>query len=201
MATGLQMEGIYFTADGLKGCPTHAASLGEIVTAFSLIEGVVGGIYGMLRHQNIDQGVEELQKLSTNAKRVNAVRKEIGINALLSDDASHDELMKRVLNYAEKRNKIAHGVWGSRLGQQDFVYCLPVKKFINFMARAVSAGTSGKPLELMEELKAHVEIYDLAALAALKLDGENLLTEVFVLFNKLAQKNAKSDGWLEEPMN
>src|SRR3546814_20398330 len=67
----------------------------EIVTSFSLIEGVIGGIYGMLRHQTIEQGIESLQALSMNAKRVQAVRNEIAANSLLSVDQTHDDLMKQ----------------------------------------------------------------------------------------------------------
>src|SRR3546814_19127627 len=102
-------------------------ALGEIVTSFSLIEGVIGGIYGMLRHQTIEQGIESLQALSTNAKRVQAVRNEIAANSLLSVDQTHDDLIKQVLSYAEKRNKIAQGIWGAHPAHQDHISRTPVK--------------------------------------------------------------------------
>lgn len=104
MPVGFQMDGINFTSDGLKDFPTHAAVLGEVVAAFSLIEGVVGGIYGMLRHQTIEQGIDELQALSTNAKRVQAVRQAIAGHSLLSADPKHDELMKQVLSTQQDRS-------------------------------------------------------------------------------------------------
>src|SRR3546814_2826761 len=82
----------------------------------------------MLRHQTIEQGIESLQALSTNAKRVQAVRNEIAANSLLSVDQTHDDLMKQVLSYAEKRNKIAHGLWGAHPAHTDLIYRLPVKR-------------------------------------------------------------------------
>src|SRR3546814_13839340 len=83
------------------------------------------GIYGMLRHQTFEQGIESLQALSTNAKRVQAVRNEIAANSLLSVDKTHDDLMKQVLSYAEKRNKIAHGILGAHPAHTDLIYTLP----------------------------------------------------------------------------
>src|SRR3546814_9310845 len=132
-------------------------ALGEIVTSFSLIEGFIGGIYGMLRHQTIEQGIESLQALSTNAKRVQAVRNEIAANSLLSVDQTHDDLMKQVLSYAEKRNKIAHGIWGAHPAHTDLIYRLPVKKWINFIAASVRSGTNGTMIDDIDALTAHLE--------------------------------------------
>lgn len=199
MPKGFEIDGFSFTSEGLKALPAHAALLGEIVTAFSLIEGVIGGIFGMLRHQTIDQGIEELQALSTNAKRVQAVRQEIAANASLKADPLHDILMKKVLSYAEKRNKIAHGLWGGHADQPNVVYRLPVKKWINFIAGVVRSGTDGTSIEKANELKTHLEAYDLSALESLKFEGDELLGEVFKLFNKLALINAREDGWVSSP--
>src|SRR3546814_16421393 len=106
MPVGFQMDGINFTLDGLKAFPAHAAALGEIVTSFSLIEGVIGGIYGMLRHQTIEQGIESLQALSTNAKRVQAVRNAIAANSLLSVAPTQADLMNQITSYAQQLHKI-----------------------------------------------------------------------------------------------
>src|SRR3546814_1385146 len=105
------------------------------------------GIYGMLRHQTFEQGIESLQALSTHAKRVQAVRNEIAANSLLSVDQTHDDLMKQVLSYAEKRNKIAHGLWGAHPAHTDLIYRLPVKKWINLIAASVRSGTNGTMID------------------------------------------------------
>jgi hypothetical protein len=200
MPVGFEMDGISFTSDGLKGMSSHAAVLGQVVTAFSLIEGVVGGIYGMLRHQTIEQGIEELQALPTNARRVQAVRQAMTNCPSLAADPSHDDLMKNVLSYSERRNRIAHGLWGVHPNQQDVLYRLPVKKWINYIATVVSSGTDGTSNAKIDELKTYLETYNLAELSSLKTDGDNLLVEVLKLFNALALSNAKGDGWVESPL-
>jgi len=198
MTIGFMMDDIYFSADGLQHLPSHAALIGEIITSFSLIEGVVGGIYGMLRHQEIDQALDDLNKLSSNHARVQAVRKLIGDHAELSKDAGNDALMKRVLDYAELRNKVAHGVWGALRTDDKVAYRLPLKRWISTVAVIISAGTSGTFMDKIDALKAEMESYDLSALVNLKSEGEKLLADVFFLFNKVAKENAKADFWQEK---
>lgn len=71
-----------------------------------------------------------------------------------------------------------------------------MKKWINYIATSVHAGTNGTFIEKIDELKTHLETYDIAALASLKADGDNLLVAVFKLFNALALTNATAD-WLD----
>lgn len=197
MPVGFKLDDIEFSTNGLEKIPKHAALIGEIVTSFSLIEGVVGGIYGMLKHQQIEQATEELKQLSSNHARVQAVRKLIAQSSLLSKDSSSDDLMKQVLGYAERRNKIAHGLWGAIPTDDGVAYRLPLKPWISTIAGIVSAGTSGTFLENIDRLKDEMESYGVAELADLKKDGEALLTRVFALFNSLAIANAKADQWVE----
>src|SRR3546814_12324192 len=91
MPAGFQMDGINSTLDRLKAFSAHAAALGEIVTSFSLIEGVIGGVYGMLSDQTIEQGIQSLEAPSTNANRSQAFRNEISLNSLLSSDQAQEE--------------------------------------------------------------------------------------------------------------
>src|SRR3546814_8141302 len=83
MPVGFQMDGINFTLDGLKAFPAHAAALGEIVTSFSLIEGVIGGIYRSEAHTS------ELQSLMRNSYAVFCLKKQI---------QSYDVLPKSTIN-------------------------------------------------------------------------------------------------------
>lgn len=195
MPVGFKLDEIEFTPDALLQHPKYAALLGEIVTSFSLLEGTVGGIYGLLLHQDIETAIECLKALSTNSKRVEAVRKEMAKNAELCGDPKNDELMKSILQFAEKRNQIAHGVWGSDPNTVDLIHLLPVKKWINFVASLVAHGTEGNAIEQIDELKAHIEEYDLSALQYLKSEGSALLEAAMLLFNQLAINAAKSDGW------
>lgn len=195
MATGFAMEGIEYTVDGLSTLPAHAALIGEIVATFSLIEGTVGGIYGMLRHESIESALEELKDLSNNSRRVAKVRKLISDHALLAADPRNDELMKSILDYAERRNKIVHGLWGSRPGDSETAYSLPLKKWIPFNATLVSSGTDGTTFQRIEELRRAVDTYNLATLSSLKMTGNTLLLRALELFNSLAKTNARMDRW------
>ncbi len=197
MPIGFKLDNIEFSTSGLQNIPRHAALLGEIVTSFSLIEGVVGVIYGMLKHQQIEQSIEELKQLPSNHARVQAVRKLIAQSSVLSRDSSSDDLMKQVLGYAERRNKVAHGLWGATPSDSDVAYRLPLKPWISTIARIVSTSTSGTFLENIDRLKDEMESYGVAELADLKQEGEALLTKVFALFNSLAMANAKADKWVE----
>lgn len=195
----MRIDGITFSPSSLDERPAEAALLGQIVTTFSLIEGLVGGIYGMLRHQDIGEALDELKDLPTNARRVQAVRNELAKNPLTAKDSQHDDLLKSVLNYAVRRNKIAHGLWGTNPDNQDHVYRIPVKKWINWLAALISSGTDGTFVEKVDMLKAEIETYDIQIIKQLKIDGEALLIEVGNLFNQLAAVNAEADGWQKVP--
>src|SRR3546814_16995848 len=75
----------------------------------------------------------------------------------------------------------------------------PVKKWINFIAASVRSGTNGTMIDDIDALKAHLVEYDLATLAALKTEGDELLVAVFKLFNALGLVAAKAEGWIETP--
>lgn len=198
VAMGFEMNGIEFSPETLTTFPQHAALLGEIVTSFSLVEGAVGGIYGLLRHQDIEAAIQDLSNLSTNSKRVQAVRTELAKHPTLSQDSANDDLMKSILKYAEERNKVAHGVWGRHPNRSDIVYRLPVKKWINFVASIVDAGTAGKSIEKVTELASHIEEYSIAALKTLKSEGAMMLEGTLNLLNFLAREAAIADGWIED---
>lgn len=200
MPIGFQLEDIEFSSNGLQKIPKHAALIGEIVTSFSLIEGVVGGIYGMLKHQQVDEAFEELKQLPSNHARVQAVRKLIAQHPGLSRDPGNDDLMKAVLSYAERRNKIAHGLWGVTTSDSGVAYRLPLKPWINTMAGFVSARSSGALLKNLDRIKEEMQSYGLPALIELKREGEALLTKVFALFNSLAVANARADKIVQSPL-
>ena len=195
MTVGFSLDNIEFSPDTLRKLPNHSALLGQIVTSFSLIEGVVGGIYGMLRHQDIEAAVQHLKDLRTNAMRVHAVKKEIENDATLSLVPANAELMDAILRYAEKRNKVAHGIWGYDADKPDMAFRLPVKKWINFVAKIVASGTAGNSDEQIDELKSELEEYSLDMLQSLKTEGTAILQAVLELFNSLAMKAARSDDW------
>src|SRR3546814_14383066 len=83
-----------------------------------------------------------------------------------------------------------------RPAHTDLIVRLPVKKWIHFIAASVRSGTNGTMIDDIDALKAHLEEYDLATLAALKTEGDELLVAVFKLFNALGLVAAKAEGWI-----
>lgn len=191
---GLASE-IKFADDSLQSLPRHSALIAQIVSGFSLIEGVIGGIYGALRHKEIDEALDELDNLSTNHRRVQACRKEIAANPLLASNPAHDWLMLRVLDYAERRNKVAHGLWGVGTSNSRNAYWLPSKRWASYLAAQLKYGIEGTYLEEAEKIRKMTEVYTLEDLSSLKAEGDGLLEEVFKLYSSLGVANAVADGW------
>ena len=104
MDIGFEIDGIKFHITSLENHPQHAASLARIFTNFSLIEGAIGGIYGLLNPQKYLVAVEELNNLETNAKRAEAVRKMIKSELSGEEAANLENLLKRASAHAEGRN-------------------------------------------------------------------------------------------------
>lgn len=195
MPYGFEIDEIAFSPDSLSSHTAHASVLGRIVSSFSLIEGVIGGIYGLLKHKDIDEALEELKQLSSNSKRVQAVREAIRLEPQHPMAAKLEDLMKRALSYAEQRNKIAHGLWGTKAGSIDIVHRIPVKKWIVFLAPLISKGTSGTATQSADALASTIEEYSLNDLISLEDDGNLLLKEVMTAFIELGRSAATTDGW------
>jgi len=127
---GLSLGEVDFTSEILNEYPEHAAVVGRIVTSFSLIEGVVGAIYGLVKHEAIEDALKGLKKMRGNRDRVVAVQKALEHSPPSAHAAETALMLDKVLKYAERRNKIAHGLWGRKTGEPDTLYHLPVKKVI-----------------------------------------------------------------------
>lgn len=195
MAIGFQLDEIEFSNETLNKAHAGAHEVAQIVTTFALIEGVVGGIYGLLKHHDIDTALSELGEIPSNFKRVTAVRNII--EPTLTGEAAKeaDEIMKAVLKFAEKRNKVAHGVWGVKDGDPTILFRLPLKTYMKYVAGAVASGTKGDFMDRIDLLRAAVEPYRVDQLAQLRAEGEALLAPVHTLYNALGVIAAKSDGW------
>lgn len=197
----LVQRGIKFNESALDSHPAHSALLGEIVTSFSMIESMIGGVYGMLRHETIEEGIEQLALMRSNNVRVEAVRKLLAESDKLPSEFLGDKLMLEILSYAEKRNKIAHGIWGTNVEKADECYRIPVKKFIPYLASIVRSGTDGTSMEKLKLLESYIETYTIASLKQIKAQGDELLTFTFKLFNTLALLAARDEGWTSDGSN
>jgi hypothetical protein len=129
MPIGIEIDGIAFSEVGLVDRPTHAAILGRIFTSWSLIEGSVTALLGLMMHDDHRAALAILETFKNNRSRVEAVKR-IGKGvldaSLLSD---FNELMNDVLAYATERNSIAHGLWGARKDELGIVYRMPMSAF------------------------------------------------------------------------
>lgn len=191
MERGFEIDGIKFTPTSLAGHPTHAALLATIFTSFSLTEGAIGGIYGLLKHQDYAVAIEELKALGSNAKRTEAVRSLIKTALPAAEAVPLEALMKRVLAYAPARNKIAHGIWGAHPDKPDELYRLPVKQWITFLASMVPNRADAS--DIIDELNEHMEAYGLNDLQAVASEGEKLLEDLILAFTGLAGRAAQVD--------
>lgn len=129
MPIGMEFEGITFSELALADRPIHAATLGRIFTSWSLIEASVASLLGLMMHNDHRAALALLASFKTNSARINAVRKtgkEV-LEASLFED--FEKVMKDVLSYAEERNSIAHGVWGSCKAEPEIVYRMSIESF------------------------------------------------------------------------
>lgn len=190
MAAGIIIDGLHVHQDALKGHPDHAAALGRICTTWSLIEGTIGGILGILMRADPMAAVALLERFSNNRSRVEAVRK-VAEATLTGDDAEKfDELMERVLKYAEKRNAIAHGLWGVVPQDKENIYRLPVKSYANF---ATLIAHQIDPLAQADKLSAERKPYSLAALQELEGEGAALMEAIMADFTRRVKERSDAE--------
>jgi len=110
------IDGIEFGQGALLNRPQHAAILGRIFTSWSMIEGLMASLLGLLMHADDRAALAILETFRTNQSRVQAVRK-VAKRMLPPDKYDDfDALTNLVLNYAKERNLIAHSVWGAYIG-------------------------------------------------------------------------------------
>lgn len=194
MPVGFQIDDLQFTSESLRAFPEEAAAIGRIVTTFSLIEGIVGGIYGLLTHQDIESAIVELKGLPTNARRVQAVRR-LAAEVLEADRRqSVSDVLDRVLLYAERRNAITHGVWGTEHGNAEDLHRLDVKKWIPFLAGMIPAVANGLQEETFDTLRGQIHVFNQNTLLETEADGEALLTDIARVFTDLAAVVAQERG-------
>lgn len=195
MPWGLRLDDVEFTTETLDEHPEHAAVVGRIVTSFSLIEGIVGAVYGFVKHEAIEDALKELKRMRGNRERVAAIQKTLEQNPSSAHAMKTTLMLERVLKYAEQRNKVAHGLWGRKTSKPDVLYHLPLKKVILFAAPLIANGTAGKPVKGVKMLAAAISHYTLADLQAVEEEGKETLAEVFDCFNMIGKAAAIADGW------
>jgi len=119
-----------------------------------------------------------LSTFRTNNSRVQAVKKVAKATLPASEYDPFQLLMKRVLSYAERRNEIAHGLWGVKEEDVANVYRLPLTALSDFALIAVSAYKSGAIAKVVGELEAQMRPFSLHDLEHIENDGEDLLGAV-----------------------
>jgi hypothetical protein len=177
MAVGLKIEGVSFDVDALKARPEHAAVLGRVFTSWSLIEGTIAGLLGLMMHADERAALAILQTFRTNNARVDAVRK-VGAEMLSEEHkADFDSLMKAVTKYATERNAIAHNLWGMAESEPDLVYRLPMSAISGLVVRAPTM-TPDQIDAWVSPIKAQMKSFTLADLEQLEQQGQQVLHRV-----------------------
>ena len=178
MPVGITVEDIVFSELALVDRPDHAAVLGRIFTSWSLIEGCITAILGLMMHTNHLAALALLESFKTNNSRVNAVRK-IGakmLDASLTHD--FDKLMGDVLSYARERNNIAHGLWGAHKANPDLVYRMPMAAMSKFAIESPGNINNHNVDAIMEAFKNDIQEFTLNDLEELEKRGRLILQRV-----------------------
>lgn len=177
MSPGLQIENITFKAESLRDRPEHAAVLGRIFTSWSLIEGAIAGLLGLMMNADQRAALAVLQTFRTNSSRVGAVRK-VGAEILDSNlRADFDDMMKEVLSYAEERNAIAHNLWGVSDTEPSYVYRIPMAALSGIAVRAPSMDYDAM-MAHVTPIKDDMKRFTVEDLEAIERKGEDVLKRV-----------------------
>ena len=185
MGYGIEVDGHKFCAKSLGERPRHAEVLGRIFTNWSLIEAHIGGLLGVLMHAEPKAGIAILSTFGSNYERVKATRKIAGAILKKEESADFDLLMKRVLKYAEKRNKFAHGIWGYRVDDEEHVFRLPstALEYFPLLMNVWNGHTGGSPnnidsKQIVDQLLDGMEKFDVGSLESVEEVGTIILDDV-----------------------
>lgn len=198
MNPGLQIEDIEFKGESLKSRPEHAAVLGRIFTSWSLIEGAIAGLLGLMMNADQRAALAILQTFRTNSSRVGAVRK---VGAEILDPklrADFDDMMKEVLSYAEERNAIAHNLWGVNDKEPSYVYRIPMTALSGIAVRAPSMDHDAMMAHI-GPLKDSMKRFTVEDLEAIERRGEGVLIRVVKelagnMYNQALSKHGPSSA-------
>ncbi|PVX35030.1 hypothetical protein [Janthinobacterium sp. 78] len=175
MPVGLDVDGIIFSEVALVDRPSHAAALGRIFTSWSLIEASIASLLGLMMHTDHNAALALLGTFKSNSARIDAIRK-TGKQLL---DASlfkeFDDVMKDVLSYAEERNAIAHGVWGSCKEKPEIVYRMPMNNFTRFLLETANS-SADEILGKLESFKTSFTTFTLDNLERIEQQGRDVLS-------------------------
>lgn len=189
MSIGLQIEGVSFDVDALKARPQHAAVLGRIFTSWSLIEGTIAALLGLMMHADERAALAVLQTFHNNHARVDAVRK-VGAEMLAEEfKGDFDNLMKEVLNYATERNAIAHHLWGVCDDKPALVYRIPMSAVCGIVVKSPAMDVK-KINEYLDLIKAKMDTFTLAELEQIEQQGQDILRRVMSETTKKAFNQA-----------
>ena len=177
MPIGITIDGIAFSELALVDRPVHAAILGRIFTSWSLIEGSITGLLGLMLHDDHRAAIAILETFKTNNSRVEAVKR-IG-KEILEASLFHDfeQLMKDVLSYAKKRNDIAHSLWGSHEDMHEIVYRMSMPTFSRFIVE-IPTKTDHDTDAILSSFKNHIKALTVDDLERIENEGRDLLLRV-----------------------
>lgn len=177
MPAVVKISDIDFSGQALIERPEHAAVLGRIFTSWSLIEGTVAGLLGLMMHADARAAVAILSTFRSNSSRVNAVKK-VGKEMLdPSAREAFNALMKEVLDYAEERNAIAHNLWGVKEGEPDLIYRMPMATYSNFVVRLPHT-TDFDVQKIIDDFESNMTAFTVAGLEELEQRGMDVHDKV-----------------------
>lgn len=187
MPVGIQIDGVEFSEVALKTRPEHAAVLGRIFTSWSLIEVTVSSLLGLMMHAEPRAAVALLSQFNANWQRVKAVRKVAKEMLPDEDKAGFDALMKDVLSHAEKRNEVAHGLWGAHPDRPELVYRMAMSAFSEFAVTAPHEATVDAEA-VVHSFNSRMQAFTIEELVSIEEEGAGILRRVMLEATGRAEK-------------
>lgn len=191
---------ITFWPGAIEDAPRHAAILLRLMTGFSVLEGLAGGIYGVLEHADPEAALLKLRSISMNKARSDTVIK-AAKSTLPSEEADKlVTLIEKFIKYSQRRNELVHAVWGYSEDTPDIIYRLDMKDFIHFIARLPNDVKEGRPISGVDELEGCLHRIFIKDLESLEAEGHALTLELWDAYERNFKKtirNAAENGTLK----
>lgn len=183
MPVGVEVEGVTYASASLKNHVQHAAALGRIVANYAQIEAAIGGILGLMMKADMEAAIVVLSKIKSSSAQIQTTRAVAESTLAPAEAAQLNTLLGRVSNHAERRNKVAHGLWGAKASEPDTVYRLPLTALAKFMVRIPHQFKSGQEPSVAD-VASRRESYTLQDLLTIEAEGEQVHRDVMTYYTQ-----------------
>lgn len=153
--------------DSVAARPELAVKMAIVANTWTSIEGSLAYALGALIGADHRVSLAILGKLQTASAKSQMMRA-VGIAALEGEPRDElENLLRSFDSLAKRRNKVVHGLWGTKDAEPGGLLWLPADAPTQISLGLSSAMASGKPLELIDSVLADSELWEAADFDAL----------------------------------